>query len=186
MDTTDKLRTFNLLYTDYRKRFIHFANTYVRDMAVAEDITADAFIHYWENGDSLRPDTHAPAYLLGVIRNKCLTYLRHRQMREVVEEKLRNHATWELRTRMEMLEACNPEELFLAEIRMIVERTLASLPGQTRRIFMMSRYWNLSYKEIAEQSDMTVKGVEFHISKALKYLRINLKDYTFVFLCLFL
>jgi RNA polymerase sigma-70 factor (ECF subfamily) len=186
MDTANKLQLFNRLYTDYRKRFIRFAHTYVRDLAAAEDITADAFVHYWENCDSLAPDTHAPAYILGVIRNRSLRYLQHEQVREMVEEKLRDHAEWELRTRVEMLEACDPEELFTAEIQTIVNRTLTSLPEQTRRIFMMSRYRNLSYREIAEQSDMTVKGVEFHISKALKQLRISLKDYFPAFLYLFL
>jgi RNA polymerase sigma-70 factor (ECF subfamily) len=186
MDTAKKLQIFNRLYADYQRRFVRFAYAYVRDLTVAEDITADAFAHYWEKFDSLTPDTFAPAYISGVIRNKSLTYLKHEQVRKAVEEKLKNHIEWELRMRTEMLEACNPEELLTAEIQTIVDRTLASLPEQTRRIFMMSRYQSLSYKEIAEQSDMTVKGVEFHVSKALKQLRMNLKDYLFVFLCLFL
>jgi RNA polymerase sigma-70 factor (ECF subfamily) len=186
MNTADKLQTFNRLYTDYQKRFIRFAFTYVRDLAAAEDITADAFVHFWENSDSLTPDTSAPAYILGVVRNKCLAYLQHERVREAVEEKLRDHAEWELRTRMELLEACNPEELFATEIQAIVDRTLALLPERTRRIFMMSRYQNMSYREIAEQSDMTAKGVEFHVSKALRALKINLKDYAPVFLYLFL
>lgn len=186
MDTARKLQIFNRLYADYQKRFVRFAYIYVRDLEVAEDITADAFAHYWENFDLLASDTSAPAYLISVIKNKSLTYLKHEQVRKVVEEKLRNHMEWELRTRMEMLEAYNPEELFTAEIQTIVDRTLAALPEQTRRIFLMSRYQNLPYKEIAGQSDMTVKGVEFHVSKALKSLRINLKDYLPVFLYLFL
>jgi RNA polymerase sigma-70 factor (ECF subfamily) len=186
MDTASKLQIFNRLYADYQRRFVRFAYTYVRDLAVAEDITADAFAHYWENFDLLTFDTSAPAYIIGVIKNKSLTYLKHEQMRKVVEEKLKTHMEWDLRMRMEMLEACNPEELFTAEIQTIVDRTLALLPEKTRRIFMMNRYKNLSYKEIAAQSDMTVKGVEFHVSKALKLLKINLKDYLPVFLYLFL
>jgi RNA polymerase sigma-70 factor (ECF subfamily) len=186
MNTANDLKVFNQLYTYYRKRFVRFSNTYVRDLAVAEDITADAFIHYWEKRDSLAPDTNAPAYILGVIKNKCLTYLQHVRVREIVEENLQSHAEWELRTRVETLDACNPDELFAAEIQDIVDRTLASLPEQTRRIFMMSRNQDMSYKEIAEQSDMTVKGVEFHVSKALKLLRVSLKDYLSVFFFLFM
>ncbi|MDR1381479.1 MAG: RNA polymerase sigma-70 factor [Tannerella sp.] len=186
MDSANKLRLFNLLYTDYRERFIRFAYTYIHDTSVAEDITADAFAYYWEKQDALPPDTHAPAYIFGIIRNKCLTYLQHEHVRDIVEEKLRSHAEWKLRTQVETLEACDPEELFTAEIQAIVDRTLTALPKQTRRIFIMSRYRNLSYHEIAERSDMTVKGVEFHISKALKQLRINLKDYLPAFLYLFI
>ncbi|MDR1406756.1 MAG: RNA polymerase sigma-70 factor [Tannerella sp.] len=186
MDTADKLILFNRLYANYRKRFVRFAHTYVRDLAVAEDIAADAFVHYWENSDALAQDTNAPAYVLGVVRNKCLTYLQHVRVREEVEENLKNHADWEWRMRMEMLEACDPKELFTAEIQEIVDRTLASLSEQTRRIFMMSRYRNLSYREIADQTGMTVKGVEFHLSKALKRLKISLKDYISLFFGLFM
>ena len=70
-----------------------------------------------------------------------------------------------------------PEELFTAEAQEIVNKTLASLPEQTRRIFIMSRYENKPYKEIAETLGMTTKGVEYHIAQALKKLHVNLKDY---------
>ena len=52
----------------------------------------------------------------------------------------------------------------------------------------MYRFRRRTYKEIAEIMGMTVKGVEFHISKATKELRVALKDYLvlFPFLCDFL
>lgn len=59
-------------------------------------------------------------------------------------------------------------KLFTAEAQEIVNKTLASLPEQTRRIFIMSRYENKPYKEIAETLGMTTKGVEYHIAQALK------------------
>jgi len=183
MDSANDLKIFNQMYAEYRTRFIRFAYTYVRDTAAAEDITADAFVHYWENRASLQPDTNPPAYVLGVIKNKCLNHLQHLRVRETVEKELQNHAEWELRTRVEMLEACNPEELFVAEIQDIVKRTLAKLPARTRQIFTMSRNENMPYNEIATKTNMTPKGVEFHISKALKALRNSLKDYmTILFL----
>ena len=41
----------------------------------------------------------------------------------------------------------------------------------------MSRFENKTVKEIADETNLTIKGVEYHITKALKALRINLKDY---------
>jgi len=49
-------------------------------------------------------------------------------------------------------------------------------------VFILSRYENKSYKEIAALMNMTTKGVDFHICKALKALQINLKDYFPLFL----
>ena len=51
------------------------------------------------------------------------------------------------------------------------------MPLQTKRVFMMSRFEQKSGKEIAEALGITVKGVDYHIAKALKALRISLKDY---------
>ena len=45
------------------------------------------------------------------------------------------------------------------------------------RIFIMSRYENKTYPEIAAYFSLSVKSVEFHISKALKILKVKLKDY---------
>ena len=83
----------------------------------------------------------------------------------------------ELDMRISTLEACNPEDIFSTEVQQIVTATLALLPEQTRRVFEMSRFENKTNKEIAEELQLTVKGVEYHITKALKALRENLKDY---------
>lgn len=163
MEYSADLKAFNQLFADYQGRFIRFANIYVRDIAVAEDFTIEALMQYWENRNTLKADSNVPAYILTIIKNKCINYLQHIQVREDASEHLKNHAEWELNTRISTLEACNPEELFTAEAQEIVNKTLATLPEQTRRIFIMSRYENKPYKEIAETLGMTTKGVEYHI-----------------------
>ena len=155
MEYSADLKAFNQLFADYQGRFIRFANIYVRDIAVAEDFTIEALMQYWENRNTLKADSNVPAYILTIIKNKCINYLQHIQVREDASEHLKNHAEWELNTRISTLEACNPEELFTAEAQEIVNKTLASLPEQTRRIFIMSRYENKPYKEIAETLGMT-------------------------------
>ncbi len=83
----------------------------------------------------------------------------------------------ELSIRISTLEACNPNDIFSKEIQSILTKTLDDLPLQTKRVFMMSRFEQKSGKEIAEELGITVKGVDYHIAKALKALRISLKDY---------
>lgn len=87
-----------------------------------------------------------------------------------------------MRTRIATLEACNPEELFSKEARRIVDETLAQMPERTREIFVRSRFRGQSYKEIADEMGITVKSVEFEVSKAMKRLRVALKDYLAFFL----
>lgn len=176
---------FNQVFTDYQHRFIRFANTYLHDEAVAEDIVMDSFMYFWEKRALLASDSNIPAYILTVIKHKCLDHLRAKSVRERVEENLLNHNYRVLQTQIETLEACDPQELFSKEVLQLVDQAFTSLPKRTKEIFFRSRYQNQSYKEIASDLNITVKSVEFEISKAMKILRIALKDY-FPFLLLLL
>ena len=83
----------------------------------------------------------------------------------------------ELEIRISTLEITNPDKIFAEDIQRIVRETLEKLPEQTRVIFEMNRFQNLSKKEIAEKLGISIKGIDYHISKALKCLRENLQDY---------
>lgn len=171
------IQTFNQLFTDCKKRFVHFARTYVDDDMVAEDIATEGLMYYWENRNNLAENSNIPAYILTVIKHKCLNYLQRMRAGEEIVEYLKNCDTWELNLRIATLEACNPEKLFSDEIQKLVKNALNALPEQTRDIFLRSRYQNQSHKEIAEALGISTKSVEFHITKALKVLRVALKDY---------
>ena len=171
------IEIFNHLFTNYKRKFVHFAKTYVNDRAIAEDITIESMIDYWENRNSLPTDSNIPAYILTVIKHKCLNYLQHLRTTEKVAKYLKDCSDWELDLRISTLEACNPERIFCDEIQKIVKETLQKLPLQTREIFIRSRYNNQTHKEIAESLKISTKSVEFHLTKALKVLRVALKDY---------
>lgn len=93
------------------------------------------------------------------------------------EEAINTHKQRELDLRISTLEACEPATIFDTEIQRIVYKTLEQLPEQSRHIFILSRYHNTPNKKIAEQLGISIKSVEFHITKALKLLRLELKDY---------
>lgn len=171
------VQTFNRIYSDYYDRLVRFANTYVRDYSASEDIATEAFVAYWENINRLPADTNVPAYLLTAIKNKCLNYLSRSEIRMRIISHMKENAEWELGMRISSLELCDPEKLFATEIENIVEKTLAGLSEKTIEIFRLSRYNEKSHKEIAAELNISTKGVEFHISKALAKLRESLKDY---------
>lgn len=183
---TAEILSFGQLYKDYQAIFVNFATTYVRNRAIAEDITAEAIAYYWENRESLAGVSNIPAYILTVIKNKSLNYLRHIQVHEDYSEVVRMYTKWELATRITSLEACNPEKLYTKEMQALIRKTLENLPERTRKVFVLSRYENKSHKEIAILMNMTTQGVNFHICKALKEFHITLKDYLPLFFCFFL
>lgn len=91
----EDITSFNQLYKEFQRRFVRFANTYVRDLTTAEDITIEAMMYYWENRQSLSEDSNIPAYILTIIKNKCLNYLRHQQIHEEYSDKIKDYYEWE-------------------------------------------------------------------------------------------
>lgn len=177
--------SFSEIYTNYYRRSFLFVKSYVRDDMAAEDIVSEALIHLWET--SKKETVEYPlALLVQMLKNGALNYLKHLDVRQTVTESISSKMYRDLHYRISTLQAFDLEEIFSSEIARIVEKTLASLPEQTRRVFEMSRYECLSVKEIAEELSISVKGVEYHITKSLKVLRVALKDYLPVFYLLFL
>lgn len=170
------LAAFDRLFGEYRPRFIRFAASYVTDAAVAEDIVMESFMAAWERR-ALLSERSLPPYVLVIVRNKCLNHLRARQVRLRAEEHLHSHGARMLELRISTLEACEPAQLFSDEARRLVNETLDRLPDRTREVFVRSRFRGESYKEIVAALGTTVKSVEFEISKAMRSLRVSLKDY---------
>ena len=170
------VNSFNEIYTSYYKKSFFFAKSYVHDDLAAEDIASDSLIKLWEKLKTEKIDYIEPL-LLTILKNKALDYLKHEEVKRTAFESMADWHQQELSIRISTLESCDPNEIFSDEVESIIRETLKLLPEQTRQIFLLSRFENKSNKEIAEQMGISIKGVEYHISKALKALRITLKDY---------
>lgn len=183
MNNPASIVRFNKLFNQYYSRFVRYALGYVKENAVAEDFVSEAFTAYWEHIEILPEETNPPAYILTIVRNKCLNHLQHIQVKQRAEKAISEHMVWLLKNQISTLEACDPKLIFSKEIQKIIDKTLSTLPQKTRKIFLLSRYKGLSHKDIAEKMQLSTKSVEFHISKTLSKLRLSLKDFScFLFL----
>jgi RNA polymerase sigma-70 factor (ECF subfamily) len=167
---------FKSFFASWYDRCFLFSKSYVHDDWVAEDIASEALIKLWEITRS--QDVESPKSLLfTIIKHKALDYLKHESIRQHTLLSLADSGKRELEIRISTLEACEPEKVFETDIQAIIRTTLLSLPEQTQLIFKMNRFQNMPKSEIAEILGITIKGVDYHLSKALKNLRENLKDY---------
>jgi len=184
MKITPSPNTFSGIYNQYYKKSFIFVKSYVHNDLAAEDITSDSLIKLW---NKLKKDNieYIEPLLLTILKNESIDYLRHEEIKQNAFDTIRDWNSYELSTRLASLEACNPDEIFSNEIKRIVNDTLKQLPHQTQQIFTLSRFDNKSNKEISSMLNISIKGVEYHISKALKILRVELKDYL-LFLYLYL
>ena len=169
--------TFTRFFQEHQAKFLSFAYSYIRNKTEAEDILMESMIALWENRDKWENDSNLQALLLTIIKNRALNYLAHEQVRLRAEDDINTHRQRELNLRISTLEACEPDTIFNTEIQHIVRKALTKMPEQSRDIFILSRYQNTPNKMIAEKLGISIKSVEFHITKALKILRTELKDY---------
>lgn len=177
MDEKADIRRFNEIFATYRERFIRFAFSYTHNNEVAEDLVTESLMYYWENRRRLEEVRDVPMYILVTLKNKCLDHLQREKTWGDIAENLMSNSQWELQMRISNLEACEPEVLFANEIRQLVDSALEKLPEKSRRIFLMSRYEGKNYQTIARETNLSVKSIEFHVSKSLQVLRRELKDY---------
>lgn len=171
-----KDKDFAKVYERNYKRSFLFAKSYVHDDLVAEDIAAESLFKYWQICRESEENV-SEAMLVTILKNRAIDHLRTEMHKQIALESMAETAMRNLEIQVTALEACDPNELFSEEIQRIIQQTLKTLPEQTREIFWLSRYENLSVKEIAEKKNLTPKAVEYHITKSLKAMRIALKDY---------
>ncbi|MDR2809732.1 MAG: RNA polymerase sigma-70 factor [Tannerellaceae bacterium] len=168
--------SFGDIYVQYYRTSICFVKSYLRNDMAVEDIVSESMINLWQTMKKEQV-AHPGALLLAILKNETLNYLKHQAVKQTAMESISAKMLRDLHYRISTLEVFDPKEVFSAEISEIVEKTLQSLPKQTRRIFEMSRYEHLTVKEIAYTLSLNPKSVEYHITQSLKALRTALGDY---------
>jgi RNA polymerase sigma-70 factor (ECF subfamily) len=129
---------------------------------VAEEIVHDVLLYIWEHRHQLTITTSLKSYLYAAVKNRALDYLKSQYARQVHESEVPEQI---------QAAAYPDEELHLQELQTIIQQAIEQLPEKCRLIFRMSRNANLSYKEIAEQLDISPKTVEAQMGIALQRLR---------------
>ena len=177
---------FGAFYNLYYKRLYRYAYYYVSSIQVAEDITHDAILYYWENRNDISPDTDVLGYILLTVKNKCLNYLKHIQVEVEYNKKYQELYEWEINARIMTLEDENYSDIFTKDIMDIVTKSLAKLPQQTQDIFRKNRFEYKSRKDIAAEMGVSLQKIDYHINKANDHLYKDLKDYLPLIILLFI
>lgn len=174
------MKDFHSIYVTYYRKSFLFTRSYVHDEMVAEDIVSDVLIKLWKMMQERSIDSF-DGMLLTMLKNASLDYLKHEAIKTDALSNMADVYQRELCIRISTLEACEPSELLCTEVHEIVSQVLQDLPEQTRVIFELSRFSNKTNQEIATEMNLSVKAVQYHITKSLKILRSKLKDYLPVF-----
>ena len=170
---TGDANVFRKIVNAYWRRLNKFAQIYTRDDEVAKELVQDTFLSLWDKRESLKDDTKLIPYLMVVLRNKCINHLKQVKIETESIDNIETEAVYKI-TNLLVLEDEVSTILDTDDLYKIIKDAIALLPEKTRMIFQLSRKEHLSNKEISEKLNISIKTVEFHITKTLQHLRKHL------------
>ena len=144
----------------------------LKDVSLAEDIVQEVFLKVWDKRHNLQLDEAFQGYLYRSCYNTALNFVKQQKPGRDVE--ITSVAAFSSQDADSTLQFLETEDQIL--------QAIDSLPPKTRQVFSLSRFEELSYKEIAARLDISIKSVEKHMGIALQRLRESLKDYLFGYL----
>ena len=151
----------------YYTALLNFSMGFTKEKESAEELVQDVFVNVWSKRDYLNIDISLRAYLYRATRNHSLNYVKRRQFEFDYQKGLANSIT-PYKNEVEDTYRFN-------EIEQALNDAIEALPTKRREIFKLSRYEDLTYKEIAEALEIPVRTVHYQIGLALKDLRDKLK-----------
>lgn len=162
--------SINILLDRHRKRIFDYIYMMVKNQDVADDIFQETLIkvvrfvregRYTENGKFL-------SWVLRIAHNQVIDYFRQKKQRNNISEgdvgyDLLNHPKFSDRT--------VEERLITDQIEADVRKLIDFLPSEQKEVVLMRYYMGLSFKEIAEQTNVSINTA----LGRMRYALINLR-----------
>lgn len=167
---------YEALFREYYQPLCAYVHFYLKDRAASEEVVQDLFFNLWKKREDLEINTSIKSYLYAAARNHSLNVLKHIEVRE--NYKKLNEESRSLQ------ESQVQDGIEASELEKRIKNAINQLPPERQRIFLMSRYEDLKYREIAEKLNISIKTVEAQMGKALKFLKEQLSDYLPLWLAL--
>ncbi|MCC9020662.1 RNA polymerase sigma factor [Flavobacterium lipolyticum] len=154
---------FKEIYDLYHFKVFCFVKKYTSQLADSEDVTQNVFIHLWKYRTKLDPQVSLEAVLFKSSKQEISRWYKKQNRIFSVED---DALIRELDSKTQ-----SEEEVSLQMER--IEYLLDKIPAKRRKIFSLHKFEDRSYKEIAEEMDMSPGAVANQISKTLQFLKKN-------------
>lgn len=163
-----EMQAYESLFKKYYPMLCAYAHRFI-DLEDAEEVVQEVMLWMWEKREELIIESSLNQYLFK------MTY--HRSLNLITKKEIISRAETYFfsKKQEEMMEDINYYQI--EELTKRIEEAISSLPESYRVAFVMHRFKQMSYKEIAEALNVSPKTVAYRIQQALKLLRGHLKDY---------
>jgi RNA polymerase sigma-70 factor, ECF subfamily len=164
------IKAFEYIFNKYYNILFGYCVKFVKDKEVAKETVNDAFVKLWEHRDNIRKDIDTlKPYLFQIVHNLSINYLQKSSNKNrIINDNIDFYD-------IDIEYSSNPLED--KELFDFLNSVINRLPNQRRKVFMLSRFNELTYSEIAKQLGISVKTVENQISRSLFFIKSELKKY---------
>lgn len=154
-------KAYEFLVDQYHHPLCVYANSLVNDKDQAEDIVQNVLIRTWERRHALNSNFSIKSFLYRSVHNEFIDQYRKQKSVTALEKRY-----------IEELERISEkDEVFFERLLALVHREIQNLPPKCQKIFLMSKQEGFSNVEIAEHLNVSIKTIEYHITKAFAILR---------------
>jgi len=160
---------FDSIYKKYSTRIYSFVFGIIKSKVDTQDIVQEVFIKLWDKRETLKEHLSFKSFLFTIAYNTTISLIRKR-----VKEK--DFAAMVKSKQIPLDIDSGNLQLEYTELKEKLEDTINKLPKRQKEVYTLSRRNDLSYKEIAFKMGISVNTVENHMSKALKFIRSNIKN----------
>ena len=163
-------QAFKTLFFNYHDTLFRFVCYRISDTDIADDITQETFLRVWNNRFSIEPKKSFFSYIARISTNLCLDYFRHLKVRKKHQDLIPKYGE----SHYDNPETDTNLKILKQKIQKIANE---KLPEKCRLIFILSRIENKTNTEIANLLNLSKRTVENQIYRALKILKVNLKEF---------
>jgi RNA polymerase sigma-70 factor (ECF subfamily) len=153
-------KVFKVFFEKNYKKLVIYANGYLFDQQASEDIVQDVFIYIWEKADDLEIKSSLNGYVLAMVRNRCLNFLRSIKITD-------NYDFLEFNINLiteHVFDSTDDEDrkIVYHQILKIVD----TLPERMQQIVKLKFLHGYKYAEIAEELDISINTVKTQLKRA--------------------
>ncbi|MFW5886180.1 MAG: RNA polymerase sigma factor [Bacteroidota bacterium] len=161
---------FEYIFRKYHVQLYNIVYKYTNSEHQAEDVIQEVFVKLWEKGEKIKINSSVKSYLFRSAINMAITKAR-------VNKHVKNYEDIAGNDNIEGLFIDEGKKQDEDEMKKMVQEEIQNLPPACRSVFIMNRFEDMSYKEIAEVLGVSVKTVDNHLWKAMKFLKKSLAKY---------
>lgn len=160
---------FEETYRTYWRKIFGICLHHTGDETLSEEIVQEIFRSLWERRETFVLNGPIENYLVRAAKMEIMDYFRTTSRHQKISESVLSDYT----------ESDHSTEQFIYAnaLENRINELVGKLPVQCREVYTQSRDNGLNNKEIASVLSISVKTVEYHISRALTFLRTNLSGY---------